>query len=89
MAALPNSSFEATRQEAARIANADDAQLWRWFCELFEEGRLRWCKAAAGWLVSVDHRHLSTEETFYDAVRLAKARFDSGVRRTPATSSNK
>jgi hypothetical protein len=60
------------RYEAARRANADDASLWRWFCLLFEEGRIRWCRSSQGWLVSVDHRHVATDLDFDAAIRAAK-----------------
>jgi hypothetical protein len=66
--------YQAERERAANVANAEDASLWRWFCELFEEGRLRWCHSANGWLVSIDHKHLSTEENFDDAIRIARMR---------------
>ncbi|MFM0616079.1 hypothetical protein PQR37_18595 [Paraburkholderia nemoris] len=70
---LPLSNFvNNTREQAAHAANTEDAALWRWFCLLFEEGRIRWCKSAAGWLVSVDHKHLSTEQSFDEAIRNAK-----------------
>lgn len=70
--------YQPERDRAANEANADDAALWRWFCELFEEGRLRWCRSANGWLVSVDHKHLSTEDNFYDAIRVARSRGKGG-----------
>jgi len=73
--ALDDVDFEATRRDAANFANAEDAALWRWFCVFFEEGRLRWCRSASGWLVSVDHKHLSTNHDFYDAIRVARDRF--------------
>jgi hypothetical protein len=72
--------FHAARENAAKTANAEDASVWRWFCDLYEEGRVRWCRAAEGWLVSVDHRHLSTEANFYDAIRLARERSTAGKR---------
>jgi hypothetical protein len=72
--------YQAEREKAANAANADDAALWRWFCALFEEGRLRWCRSANGWLVSIDHKHLSTEASFYEAIRVARERLDVGVR---------
>jgi len=69
---------ETIRTAAARLANRDDADLWRWFCMMYEEGRLRWCAAGHGWLVSVDHRHLATEPDFDAAMRIAYRRFRSG-----------
>jgi hypothetical protein len=76
----PNKIAKSAREQAANAANTEDAALWRWFCLLFEEGRLRWCKSAAGWLVSIDHKHLSTEQTFDEAIRSAKQRFSAGRR---------
>lgn len=73
--------FHAARENATNGSNAEDAALWRWFCEFFEEGRVRWCRSAEGWLVSVDHKHLSTEPTFYDAIRIARERSTAGKRR--------
>lgn len=72
--------FHTAREHAAKAANAQDAALWRWFCDCFETGRVRWCKSAQGWLVSVDHQHLSTEATFYDAIRIARERSTAGKR---------
>ena len=69
-----NSLFEAARETAAHNANAEDAAVWRWFTDVIEDGRLRLCKAPAGWLVSLDNRHLATESNFYEAIRVAKAR---------------
>jgi hypothetical protein len=66
------------RRQAASAANADDAAVWRWFSDLVEEHRIRWIFDKGGWLVSVDHRHLSTEKTFDHAIREAKRRFDTG-----------
>jgi hypothetical protein len=62
------------RTAAANTANAYDAAIWRWFSTVYEEGRLRWCRSEAGWLVSVDHKHLATERDFYDAIRIARER---------------
>jgi len=70
--------YQPEREKAANAANAEDAALWRWFCALFEDGRLRWCKSASGWLVSIDHKHLSTEASFYEAIRVAIDRFKAG-----------
>jgi hypothetical protein len=52
------------RQSAANAANAEDADIWRWFAGLVEERRTRWCFADGSWLVSVDHRHVATDENF-------------------------
>lgn len=60
------------RTAAAQAANTEDADIWRWFAILVDERRIRWCCAHGKWLVSVDHRHVSTETTFDDAVRSAK-----------------
>ncbi|SAL04397.1 hypothetical protein AWB78_06942 [Caballeronia calidae] len=73
-------SYEAERRLAASTANEDDASLWRWFCMFYDEGRVRWCKSAQGWLVSVDHKHLATEVDFDAAIRVARERFFSGTR---------
>ena len=66
------------RSEAAKLADKEDAMLWRWFSELYEDGRIRWCRSAQGWLVSVDHRHLATEADFDAAIRVARERHLSG-----------
>jgi hypothetical protein len=71
---------ESERVRAARTANEDDGSLWRWFSLFYEEGRVRWCRSALGWHVSVDHKHLSTERDFDMAIRCARARFLSGAR---------
>jgi hypothetical protein len=62
------------RERAAMAANAEDAGLWRWFSGLVEEHRIRWCRSASGWLVSVDNRHVATARSFDEAMREAKAR---------------
>jgi hypothetical protein len=74
-------TFDFERLVAAKTANEDDASLWRWFSMLYDDGRIRWCKSAHGWLVSVDHKHLSTEPDFDMAIRVARDRFFSGARR--------
>ncbi|SIT38294.1 hypothetical protein BN2475_150015 [Paraburkholderia ribeironis] len=66
--------WQRARSTAASSANADDAAVWRWFSVLVEERRIRWCLSPAGWLVSVDNRHLATEAHFDAAIRAAKAR---------------
>jgi hypothetical protein len=75
--------FERTRAEAVNSANEADASLWRWFCQAYEDGRIRWCKSAEGWLVSVDHKHLATESDFDTAIRTARTRYFSGQRIAP------
>ncbi|SPB17228.1 hypothetical protein NOV72_04433 [Caballeronia novacaledonica] len=73
------------RSEAAKLADKEDATLWRWFSELYDEGRIRWCRSAHGWLVSVDHKHLATEPDFDTAIRVSRARYYSGkLRRAEA-----
>jgi hypothetical protein len=52
------------RKEAAACANAEDAAVWRWFSNLYDQGLIRWCKTNRGWLISVDHRHVATTATF-------------------------
>ncbi|TXC79696.1 hypothetical protein FRZ40_35695 [Paraburkholderia azotifigens] len=60
------------RQNAANAVNAEDADIWRWFAGLVEERRIRWCLADGRWLVSVDHRHVATDENFDHAIRAAR-----------------
>ena len=60
------------RQSAAFAANAEDADIWRWFAGLVEDRRIRWCLADGSWLVSVDHRHVATDESFDQAIRVAR-----------------
>lgn len=69
------------RHDAAMQANQEDAELWRWFAAVYEEGRIRWCRSHSGWLVSVDHKHLATEPDFDTAIRLARVRYNVGERR--------
>ena len=63
-----------TRALAAASANAEDASLWRWFSAMLDGGQIRWCRAAEGWLVSVNHRHVATAASFDEAIRTARAR---------------
>lgn len=60
------------RRSAAIAANAEDADIWRWFAGLVEERRIRWCLADGSWLVSVDHRHVATDADFDQAIRVAR-----------------
>jgi hypothetical protein len=60
------------RSEAAAAVNAVDASIWRWFSALLEERRIRWRYAFDNWTVSVDRRHVATERSFDDAIRVAK-----------------
>jgi len=69
--------FKRSRLEAALSANAEDAALWRWFSDLLEERRIRWCNSNDAWLVTVDHRHVATQSSFDEAIREAKAKTDS------------
>jgi hypothetical protein len=69
-----DSNTKLTREEAAASANAEDAALWRWFSDLYDQGVIRWCKTDSGWLVSVNHRHVATTATFDEGIREAKAR---------------
>lgn len=64
------------RLEAAAVANAEDAAVWRWFSDLFEERRIRWCHSGTGWLITVDHRHIATAESFDNAICDAKVGVD-------------
>ena len=74
------------RSEAAKRADNEDATLWRWFSGLYDEGRIRWCRSAQGWLVSVDHRHLATEPDFDSAIRVSRERYYSGRLKRAASS---
>jgi len=69
--------------EAMIPANRNDADLWRWFCLMYEHGRLRWCTSGFGWSVSVDLIHFATESSFDAAIKAARERFESGRRRSP------
>lgn len=60
------------RAEAALAANAEDASIWRWFAPLLEERRIRWCCSGGRWLVSVDNRHVATDSSFDNAIRIAR-----------------
>ena len=77
------------RRSAAIAANAEDADIWRWFAGLVEERRIRWCLADGRWLVSVDHRHVATDGDFDQAIRVARRvgrreeeKADGGLQRT-------
>jgi hypothetical protein len=65
-------SMQLARFRASEAANAEDAEIWRWFSLLVDERRVRWCYSAGNWLVSVDHRHVATENSFDVAIRSAK-----------------
>jgi hypothetical protein len=65
-------AMQRIRVEAAAVANADDAALWRWFSALLEERRIRWRYCFDNWIVNVDRIHVATEESFDRAIRTAK-----------------
>lgn len=73
-------AWRSARAEAARAANSDDADVWRWFSSLMEERRVRWCLATDRWYVSVDNRHVATEPSFDGAIRAAKDKVDQWER---------
>ncbi|WP_396333206.1 hypothetical protein [Burkholderia anthina] len=66
------SRMQLIRTRAAVAANAEDASLWRWFSTLQEERRIRWCFSGQFWYVSVDNRHVATERSFDDSIRIAR-----------------
>lgn len=65
-------TMQQTRLDAAAAANAEDASIWRWFCALLEERRVRWRYAFGQWVVSVDRVRVAAESNFHDAIRAAK-----------------
>ncbi|BEU27748.1 hypothetical protein [Paraburkholderia terrae] len=69
--------IDIVRLQGLAVANAEDATLWRWFSLMLQDARIRWRHAHGNWLVSIDHRHVATEATFDEAMRAAKARFDT------------
>ena len=71
------------RESSANAANAEDADVWRWFAGLVEERPIRWCLAGGRWLVSVDHRHVATDGNFDHAIGAAKQRSMSVARQHP------
>jgi hypothetical protein len=75
-----------TRTEATRVTDHDEVALWRWFCMMYDEDRIRWCRCHQNWLVSIDHTHLATESNFDTAIKTARNRFYSGRRAASADS---
>ncbi|CAN0628184.1 conserved protein of unknown function [Burkholderia multivorans] len=73
------SPMQGVREQAAASANAEDASIWRWMSALIDDRRIRWCYAAGKWLVSVDHRHVATDDSFDRAIRTAKANAERGA----------
>ncbi|KDB05937.1 hypothetical protein LIG30_4557 [Burkholderia sp. lig30] len=73
------SRMQTMREQAAASANAEDASIWRWMSALIDERRIRWCYAAGKWLVSVDHRHVATDDSFDRAIRTAKENAERGT----------
>lgn len=69
---FPVNRMQLTRTQAAAAANEEDAGLWRWFSALIEERRIRWCFSAGLWYVSVDNRHVASEQSFDAAIRAAQ-----------------
>ncbi|WP_322083309.1 hypothetical protein [Burkholderia sp. BCC1972] len=64
--------MQRARLDAAAAVNAEDASIWRWFSVLLEERRIRWRYAFDSWIVNVDRKHVATEQSFDDAIRVAK-----------------
>ena len=77
---MPTNGNQSTAVMASTAPNKDDLSLWRWFCVFYEAGRIRWMRSTHGWLVSVDGKHLSTEQDFDMAIRMARERYFSGKR---------
>lgn len=77
----PLNPIDIVRLQGLAVANTEDAILWRWFSLLLQDSRIRWRLAHGNWLVSIDHRHMATEASFDEAMRAAKARFDSPGKR--------
>jgi hypothetical protein len=65
-------TMQRIRIEAAAVANADDAALWRWFSALLEERRIRWRYCFGNWIVNVDRTQVATESSFDLAIRAAR-----------------
>ncbi|MDI9675690.1 hypothetical protein [Burkholderia cenocepacia] len=74
---LMASDGEAVRLQAAVLANRQDAEVWRWFCRMYEEGRLMWRVSGIHWFVSVDQKHLATDSDFDGAIRSARQRHEA------------
>jgi hypothetical protein len=41
-------SFSDARRQAVKHADRDDASLWHGSSELYDEGRIRWCRSPHG-----------------------------------------
>lgn len=82
-------AMQRTRLDAAAAANAEDASLWRWFSILMEDRRIRWRYMFDNWVVSVDRVRVSTEQTFYDAIRTAKGEAETRGLGLPGDQSRK
>ena len=68
---------ERIRHEAAFVASAEDASLWRWSTAFFEDRRIRWRLSRSGYVITVDRRHVATNEDFDKAIRGAKAKTEA------------
>lgn len=68
--------MQQARLDAAAVANAQDAAIWRWFSALLEERRIRWRYTFDSWVVSVDRARVAAEPTFDGAIRAAKGEAD-------------
>lgn len=69
------------RSEAALQANQSDAEMWRWFCHMHEEERIRWFLSAGVWYVTIDGRQLAAQPDFDAAIRAARSRALATARR--------
>ena len=70
-------AMQRVRVDAAAMANADDAALWRWFSALLEERRIRWRYCFDNWIVNVDRTQVATESSFDRAIRAARETAES------------
>ena len=71
-------ALDTARLIAAAQANSADARMWRWYADAMEERRLRCQWKDRYWVVTLDGRNISSDQSFDSALRAAQI-MDSAV----------
>jgi hypothetical protein len=65
-------ALDTARLIAAAQANSADARMWRWYADAMEERRLRCQWKDRYWVVTLDGRNISSDQSFDSALRAAQ-----------------
>ncbi len=73
-AVFVENASQSARLAAIAQANLADAQVWRWFSDGMEDGRLRVTRQHGNWVIVVDGQVEATDESLDAAVRAVHQR---------------